>query len=264
MARAGGIWRGAALVLAAALATAWPAGAQRSPMGASDNARAPAGYLPAGSIDGAALLGPPPAPDSLRGRADQARFDETRALVGSPRWALATRDDNLRAGIGQRYSCAAGVTLSAAATPKTWRLLTRIDGDVRVVSIKPKDFYNRRRPALGNEAPICVPRAPWMLSNASYPSGHSMIGWSWSLVLAELLPGRTDPLMRAGREYGESRVICGVHYQSDVEAGRTLASAMVARLHAEKAFVDDLAAARAELRRAQRSAARPADCADYD
>jgi acid phosphatase (class A) len=242
------------LLLAAVLA-AWPAGAQ--------NDRAPSGYLPAGAIDGAALLGPPPASDSPRGLADQARWEETRKLSGSARWALAIRDNDLRAGIGQRFSCAAGIELSARATPKAWRMLTRIDGDVRSVGTPPKDHYGRRRPALGNEKPICVPRASWMETNASYPSGHAMIGWSWALVLAELLPERSDALFQAGREFGDSRAICGVHYQSDVEAGRVLASAMVARLHATPAFVADEAAARAELRRAARRVAKAQACEDY-
>ena len=45
--------------------------------------------------------------------------------------------------------------------------------------------------------------------------------------------------MEAGREIGDSRVICGVHYQSDVEAGRMLGAAMVSREHASAAFRTD-------------------------
>ena len=68
-------------------------------------------------------------------------------------------------------------------------------------------------------------------------------------MLGELAPGHASGLLQAGREIGDSRVICGVHYQSDVEAGRKLGAAMVARLHAEPAFEKDLAAAKAELAR---------------
>ena len=57
-------------------------------------------------------------------------------------------------------------------------------------------------------------------------------------------------VLKVGREGGESRVVCGVHFQSDVEAGRTLGSAMVARLHADPAFAADLAQARREIARA--------------
>jgi acid phosphatase (class A) len=89
-----------------------------------------------------------------------------------------------------------------------------------------------------------------MKTNGSYPSGHAMTGWAWALVVSEIAPARADGLLAAGKAVGDSRVICGVHFQSDIEAGRTLSSAMVARLHADPAFEADLAKARAELARA--------------
>jgi acid phosphatase (class A) len=64
--------------------------------------------------------------------------------------------------------------------------------------------------------------------------------------------------MQAGREIGDSRMICGVHYQSDVEAGRMLGAAMVSREHANAQFRADFAAARAEL--AKVSAASAPSC----
>src|SRR5947207_2066526 len=53
------------------------------------------GYLRVGDINGAALLGPPPATDSLRGRADRETYLATRTLAGSPRWTEAKRDDDI-------------------------------------------------------------------------------------------------------------------------------------------------------------------------
>lgn len=212
------------------------------------------GYLQATDIDGKALLGPPPAPDSLRGRADRETYEQTRALQGSPRWAQAIQDNDIwQGGALERYSCALGVQLGERETPAVWKLLHRIELDVRTVGTPAKNFYNRPRPMLGDDRPICIPREDWMRTNASYPSGHAMVGWSWGLVLAEARPDATDALVAAGRAVGDSRFICGVHYQSDVEAGRTLASAMVARLHGDAAFQADLARAKAELAKAPRA-----------
>lgn len=206
------------------------------------------GYLTRTSIDARRALGPPPAPDSNRGRADQATYDDLRKLEGTPRWKEAQADNDLwHGGALKRYSCAIGRTIDEAATPKTAHLLHRLEMDVRTVGTPPKDFFNRRRPALGNDKPVCVPREPWMEANASYPSGHSMTGWVWALVLSELEPDKVGVLLEAGREMGTSRVICGVHYESDVEAGRTLGAGMVARLHAEPEFLADMAAAKQEL-----------------
>jgi acid phosphatase (class A) len=219
------------------------------------------GYLPKGSLDGTALLGPPPAPSSLSGQADKARFEETRALQGTPRWSLAAQDADLKAGVLHRFSCAVGARVGPS-TPVLQRLLFKLQYDVRDTGDPPKDHYARTRPLIGNDLPICVKREAWMAANGSYPSGHSMIGWSWGLVLSELAPDRAETLMENAHAFGESRVICGVHYESDVEAGRILASAMVAREHADPVFRADLAKAKAELARARKGPA-PEDCGVY-
>lgn len=208
------------------------------------------GYLTAADLDGAALIGPPPAPDSPRGRSDAARFAETRALEGSARWKKAAADADLWGGKALKgYACAAGLDVNPKTTPVTVHILERVEQDVRTIGTPAKDHYGRPRPLIGNDAPICVARAEWMKTNASYPSGHAMTGWAWALVLAELAPAKANELMAAGKEMGTSRVICGVHYESDVEAGRDLAAAMVARMHADAEFHADMEKARREVAR---------------
>lgn len=207
-----------------------------------------AGYLADGMIDGKALLGPPPAMDSLRGRADQEAYDTSRVLAGSARWKQAQQEDDLwNGGALRRFSCAIDRDLSERRTPRTLTLLHRMELDVRTVTAPAKSFYNRTRPAIGNDKPICIAREAWLATNGSYPSGHSATGWSWALVLAEAAPQRADQLLAVGRDLGDGRVVCGVHYPSDVEAGRTAAAAMVSRLHAEAAFAGDLAVVKREL-----------------
>jgi acid phosphatase (class A) len=239
------------LLIGAGLAVALAAGAGAAP--------APgklAGYLAANDIDGASVIGPPPAMDSIRGQADRALYLETRKAAGSARWTQAIRDNDLwKGGALQRYSCALGRAIGPSTTPTTERLLRRVELDVRTVGTPPKGLYNRTRPPIGDDRPICVAREDWMKTNASYPSGHAMTGWAWGLILGELAPARLGKLMAAGGAIGDSRVICGVHYQSDVEAGRQLGAALVARLHAEPAFQKDLAAARAELKHSPAAAA---------
>ena len=206
------------------------------------------GYFAANPLDGKAILGPPPAPDSAHGKADRALYDETRALEGTARWKTAIQDNDLWGGGAiQRFSCALGVDINATQTPAAWRMLHRMELDVRTIGTPAKDAYGRLRPLIGNDKPACVPREDWMKTNSSYPSGHAMTAWSWALVLSEAAPGRADALLTVGRESGESRMICGVHFISDVEAGRTLGSAMVARLHADPAFAADLASAKREV-----------------
>ena len=82
--------------------------------------------------------------------------------------------------------------------------------------------------------------------NGSYPSGHTALGWSTALVLSEMVPELQDTLLRSGFQYGESRVIVGAHYQSDVDAGYLCGSTAVAVMHASEFFQKDLEAARKE------------------
>jgi acid phosphatase (class A) len=217
------------------------------------------GYFAANPLDGKTILGPPPAADSPHGKADRTLFEETRKLEGSARWKTAIQDNDLWGGGAlKRFACVLGVSLDETQTPDTLRLLHRIELDVRTVGTPAKDFYDRKRPMIGNDAPVCVPREDWMKTNASYPSGHAMAAWSWALILTELAPAKADPLLTLGRESGESRMICGVHFISDVEAGRTLAAGMVARLHADSDFMADLAKAKREVAAAK---AKPEGCA---
>ncbi|MBY0421970.1 MAG: phosphatase PAP2 family protein, partial [Parvularculaceae bacterium] len=98
-----------------------------------------------------------------------------------------------------------------------------------------------------NKQPTCTPAEEARLcGNGSYPSGHSAIGFGWGLVLAEIFPERAAALVARGRDFGDSRRICNVHWLSDVEEGRIAAAATFARLQSEKAFAADLDAARRE------------------
>lgn len=230
-------------------------------LGLAAFSESPKGYLPAGAHpDGQKILPPPPQIDSPAWKAELAQFEATRALEGSPRWAQAIRDTDLYGeDVFRGFSCAAGVRLNPDTTPTLAKMLLRLIHDARPLYNPPKDYYARKRPAVGNSAPICVPREAWIETNGSYPSGHAMLGYSWALILAELAPDRATELIIRGRDFGDSRAICGVHWQSDVEAGRTLATALVARLHADPGFMADMAASKVEVEMARKLGA-PEGC----
>ncbi|HEY0281009.1 MAG TPA: phosphatase PAP2 family protein, partial [Rhizomicrobium sp.] len=119
-----------------------------------------------------------------------------------------------------------------------------------------KKFFARPRPLVGNDAPICIERGD-IAKSYSYPSGHTTQGWAYALILAELVPDRTNEIAARGRAYGESRVVCGVHWASDVAAGRVAASALVAALHGSRAFRADMNKARAEIASFRKTAPPP-------
>jgi acid phosphatase (class A) len=159
------------------------------------------------------------------------------------------------------FSCAAGVTLSAETTPTIHTLMRRAAADLSLSTNAVKAAFQRERPFMSNGAPICTPDWEAVLrGNGSYPSGHSATGFGIGLVLAEVFPDRASALVARGRAYGQSRVVCNVHWLSDVEEGRVIAAATVARLHADPGFAADLARAREEAAALPRAVA-PADCA---
>ena len=80
-------------------------------------------------------------------------------------------------------------------------------------------------------------------------SGHTVRGWGMALLLSEINPEAQDELFKLGYEWGQSRVIAGFHWQSDVDASRMLAAATYARLHACDAFNEDMEAAKKEFKR---------------
>ena len=228
------------------------------------------GYLAPGAAPVTlSILPPPPAAGSGREADDRAIFKATRALKGQPRWDLAISDADLRPETELSYlGCAMGVSLDARNAPTLLALLRRSGIDSYKAFNPPKDHYGRPRPYMAADAgdtPICVAKSDALAKSASYPSGHATASWAWGLILAELAPDRATEILMRARSIGESRIVCGVHYLSDVEAGRTTGAILVAALHGDAAFRADLDKARAEVAAARAAPhAAPGQCAVAD
>ena len=220
----------------------------------------PQGYLaPAALPDSLALLPPPPAPGSPGFARDEEGHTASIALAGSPRWAQATSDADLHfPHAAGTFSCAAGLPINPQQTPHLTALLARTMVDLGFSTYRAKKRYQRMRPFFVHNDASCTPdQQAFLSSDGSYPSGHSTIGWGWALILAELAPDRTDAILARGRDFGQSRIVCNVHWQSDVDAGRVMAAATIARLHADPLFRVDLEHARKEVERQRQSGAVP-------
>ena len=209
----------------------------------------PKGYLAPGAAPRAeAILPGPPAKGSPREAVDVAAYRATRRLEGTSRWTLAARDADIDTPRSpDALACALGVEIDPARAPTLATLLGRVMSDVDASLRGAKTVFARPRPFVTQDAPICVAREEWLVKSGSYPSGHAATGWTWSLILGELAPDRADALHRRALAYGDSRVVCGVHYLSDVEAGRVVGAAVTARLHTDPGFRADFARAGREL-----------------
>jgi acid phosphatase (class A) len=208
------------------------------------------GYIaPENYPNASALLPPPPEVNSVAHALDEQISQQNLQLVDTARWEQATTDAKIRfPDAAGTFSCATGISLTDKDTPNTNRVLYRSMLDVSKTAGLVKRLYQRPRPFMVNREPICTPTGVRQLeSNGAYPSGHSAVGWAWALILAEIVPESADRVLARGWEYGQSRVICNVHWQSDVTQGRTVGAIVVARMHGNAEFRADLEAARREI-----------------
>lgn len=210
----------------------------------------PKGYLELAELpDSLALLPPPPGPKTEAFARDEEVSKAMARAPATPRYLHAASDADLKpAHAFQTFACASGVSPDPKKTPVLYRLLGKTMIDIGLSTYKAKTHYQRVRPFVAHANTSCYPPdEPALRSDGSYPSGHSAIGWGWALVLAEVMPDRADAILQRGRDFGDSRLVCNVHWASDVDAGRLMASATVARLHAAQQFRADIEAARAEI-----------------
>ena len=212
------------------------------------------GYLkPEERPDSVVLLPPPPARGSQEAAADLASYAQLSALEGSARWKIAHDDASLKfPDAANHYACALGFSVDPEATPRLYTLLHRTVVDAGQSTYPAKLKYNRKRPFEDTGDPSCVPEDEHMLrNNASYPSGHASLGFVWGEVLAEVVPDRAGELRERGYQFGQSRVVCRLHYQSDVDGGRAVGAAVMPALRANAAYRADVAAAKLEAQQAR-------------
>jgi len=222
-----------------------------------------AGYLAAVDLpDSAALLPQPPVDGTAKALADLETYKATRAYRETDRWRLAQQDNELRfPEAATSFACILGMEISEEQSPHLTTLMRRTLADAGRSTYKAKEQYQRTRPFALLGDPSCVPEAEEMLAgDGSYPSGHAALGWAWGLVLAAIAPDQADLLLQRGYEFGESRVVCGVHWLSDVEAGRLMGAATFSRLQSEPVFRAQSELARDEIKRAKSIPTAPAHC----
>jgi acid phosphatase (class A) len=113
-----------------------------------------------------------------------------------------------------------------------------------------KRYFQRNRPWAVDPSLVACDYKPGANPRSSYPSGHAMLSYSEGLVLAELMPEQAQAILGRARDYAYSRVVCGAHYASDLEASHVLASELVMLMMKNKKFAAALKASKAELKAA--------------
>lgn len=245
----------AALMLAACASTA-----PREPA----VAKVSVGYLSKESLARLADdVPPPPVPGSPRDREDRAASARLTALEDTDRWLLATSHAELRPPLAlQHFDCVLGVRLGSAETPRLDRLMAKVFQDAESVAEQVKARARRARPVGDDtERRPCQRVGAAGRASASYPSGSAAVGAAYAEAFALLQPDRAEAVQRIGHEIGISRLICAMHYPSDVDAGEAVGRAVMAEVATTPPFRIDAEAARAELAAARATGRTNPGCA---
>ena len=200
---------------------------------------------------GLTILNPPVTTDNYRYQGDLARYYYAKSLRPTIQGTQAVQDinaynDNMTKIFGEVLL----IEASEETTPAIYKLVQMIrPRSINMIS-EVKHAYFRNRPFVELNDPTPVPRQEDDYRyESSVPSGHSSFAWCVALALTEAVPERSRQIMRRAYEFGYNRQITGFHWATDIEAARLLACGLIARMHAEEDFRNQIQLARADYLR---------------
>ena len=211
-----------------------------------------AGYLASGQVELLNLLPPPPAPDSAAQKRDiQAMLDAQRHRT--PAEAKRVQADGEVTVF--RFDDVLGPNFSKDKLPKLAAFFEHVQDAETPFYGAVKDYWKRPRPFVADARVHALPALKEGVYNKdkhaysfSFPSGHSTFGATYAILLSQMVPEKRAELFGRGWQYGQNRVIGGVHFPTDVEAGRIDATVLVYAMMQNPQFQKDFADAKAELR----------------
>ncbi len=189
------------------------------------------------------ILLAPSAAQSDKTRAELAelhRFEDTRSDTQK---AAAMADDKEESIFIFKQQI--GEWFNAQTLPQTAAFGTRVKNDEGINTAPAKKGFARVRPYNLDTSlhPVCVTKT----IDDSYPSGHATTGYLMALTLIDMLPEKRDAILARADDYANNRLICGVHFRSDIEASKLVAYTIHAVMANKPQYQQELAVARAEL-----------------
>ena len=201
-------------------------------------------YISPSEIDLLHILAPPPTPDSAAGKAD---LQGVLAAVNARTEASIkqAQDDDKRNVF--RFADVMGSNFRTENLPLTTQLFQHVYEDGNAATLAAKNTFKRMRPfVVDPEIKIIVVQPP----DFSYPSNHSTFGNEAGILLADMVPESAVAIFARAAAYAHNRVVAGVHFPTDVEAGHIAASVIDNTLLHNPRFEADFARAKAEVRAA--------------
>ncbi len=237
-----------ALVVSASLAFAQPSAgpAQAGATDAPPKAKIKAGphILPLEAVDPQRLLPPPAADGSEIQKTELAELRHIQATRTPEQFARAQW--NAKHEDASAFVSAMGPKFDLAALPATARLLQDARTEQASISKLAKQEFHRTRPFVADPAIVGCEHGDDTAKSA-YPSGHATLGYTLAVVMAGLAPDHAQAVLQRAADYAHDRLVCGVHYRSDIVAGQAMGTVIGVELLQAPALQAEITAARQEL-----------------
>jgi acid phosphatase (class A) len=192
------------------------------------------------------LLAPPTA-QSERTKTELAELHQLEITRSDAQKTAAVADDKEESIFIFKQQL--GDWFNAQALPQTAAFGIRVKNDEGINTAPAKTGFARVRPYNLDTTlrPICATK----IKDDSYPSGHATTGYLMALTLIDLLPEKRDVILARADDYANNRLVCGVHYRSDIEASKLLAYTIHAVMANKPQYQQEMSVARAEVQRMQ-------------
>jgi acid phosphatase (class A) len=199
-------------------------------------------YITAADIDLTKLLAPVPSVESTKAEIEEMLKLESSRDSAAVEYARSDTGDDIF-----RFSTVLGPAFKKADMPVTEGFFEQIVHNEKSVIDPAKVYWKRIRPSVFDPRLHPCVRVPL---SGSYPSGHSTFGNLSAIILADMIPEKKAEIYKRGWEFAMNRVIGGVHYPSDIQAGRIAAAIIAAALFRNAEFKADFEKSKAEIRKA--------------
>lgn len=205
-------------------------------------------FLSESQLDAVALLPDPPSEQSPETRAELDLLLRVQQRRTPEEIARAKADASLTMAA---FADVIGPWFTPENLPRMEQLFQKLQTEATHVGGQAKNHFARKRPRFLDDRiqPVLAG-----ISDPSYPSGNATRGMLCAAVLAEVAPQQRPAIMERGRELGWNRVVAGVHYPSDVTAGRVLGLAIARALLADPKFQQELSQVKKEFAAARKRA----------
>lgn len=145
------------------------------------------------------------------------------------------------------FSNILGIELSASNTHNIYEVLNYgMKYATMAIEKSQASYFNKRPYVRYNEHSQITSSENQYAASSSYPSAQATYGWLLGMLLTEICPARQNQLIARGYQFGESSIISGYNWYSDVHTGRDLATLLMIYFHTQNGFNLLVKSARAE------------------